>query len=51
MTDVSDQPATTGDGEQIGWQVVDPDGNVIASGPVSEAQAAGLIAELMQGDE
>lgn len=28
---------------QVGWQVLDPDGNVIASGPVTELEmAAGL---------
>ena len=30
---------------EIGWQVVDPDGNVVASGPVTIAQ---MTAELME---
>lgn len=25
-------------GEPVGWQVLDPDGNVVASGPVSYAE-------------
>ena len=31
-----------------GWRVLDPDGNVVASGGVSEAQAAGWLAELIE---
>lgn len=31
--------------EPIGWQITDPDGNVVASGPISQAQAAFLIGE------
>lgn len=30
-----------------GWYVTDPDGNVVASGPVTEAQAAGWVSELL----
>lgn len=33
----------------IGWRVIDPDGNVVASGPVTElemaAEIGGLLAE------
>lgn len=28
-----------------GWQVLDPDGNVVDSGPLTEAQAAFLVGE------
>jgi hypothetical protein len=31
----------------IGWQVVDPDGNVVDSGPVVQAQAAAWVAEYL----
>lgn len=39
--------------EPIGWMVTDPAGNVVASGPISEAQAAFLVGEAStdQGDE
>ena len=30
-----------------GWRVLDPDGNVVASGGVSIAQADGRVAELL----
>lgn len=30
--------AALASGEPIGWQVLDPDGNVVASGPVSFAE-------------
>lgn len=33
------------DVQPIGWQVVDPDGNVVDSGPITEAQAAFLIGD------
>jgi len=26
-------------GTPIGWQVIDPDGNIVASGPITELQA------------
>jgi hypothetical protein len=32
---------------QIGWQVVDPDGNVIQSGPVVIAEMSGELAEML----
>lgn len=32
---------------QIGWQVLDPEGNVIASGPVVVAEMAGEVAEML----
>jgi hypothetical protein len=35
------------DTPEIGWQVVDPEGNVVASGPVVVAEAAGDLAELL----
>jgi hypothetical protein len=38
------QPA----GEPIGWVVTDPDGNVVASGPITEAQAAAWVGELIE---
>jgi hypothetical protein len=31
----------------VGWQVVDPDGNVVQSGPVSEAQATAWLSEMI----
>lgn len=34
--------------EQIGWQVLDPDGNVIASGPVTVVE---LVAEAGSAQE
>ena len=33
------------DGQPVGWQVVDPDGNVVQRGPVSEAQMTAVMAE------
>lgn len=30
---------------ELGWVVTDPDGNVVDSGPLTEAQAAFLIGE------
>lgn len=38
--DLTDEP-------QAGWFVTDPDGNVVDSGPISEAQAAAWISELL----
>lgn len=32
-------------GEPIGWQVVDPDGNVVDSGPISFAEMTSDLAE------
>lgn len=32
---------------EIGWQVTDPDGNVVESGGVSLAKADGRLAELI----
>jgi hypothetical protein len=31
----------------VGWQVVDPDGNVVQSGPVSQAQATAWLSEMI----
>lgn len=42
MTDESQDVA-----EPIGWYVTDPDGNVVASGPVTEAKAAAWVGELL----
>lgn len=39
---MTDETATA---EPIGWVVTDPDGNVVDSGPLTEAQAAFLIGE------
>lgn len=33
---------------QIGWVVTDPDGNVVDSGPVTEAKAVAWVGELLQ---
>jgi hypothetical protein len=30
----------------IGWTVTDPDGNVVASGPISEAHAVAWLSEM-----
>jgi hypothetical protein len=32
---------------EIGWTVTDPDGNVVASGPVTVAEMSGEIAQLL----
>lgn len=42
MTDETDEPIV------IGWQVTDPDGNVVESGGVSLAKADGRLAELIE---
>lgn len=34
--------------EPIGWVVTDPDGNVVDSGPVTEAHAVAWVGELLQ---
>lgn len=41
MTDDEQTP------EPIGWMVTDPDGNVVQSGPVTEAKAAAWVGELI----
>ena len=33
---------------EIGWVVTDPDGNIVDSGPVSEARAVAWVGELLQ---
>lgn len=33
--------------EPLGWAVTDPDGNLVDSGPISQAQAAAWIGELL----
>jgi hypothetical protein len=40
--------ALTEAGEPIGWLVTDPDGNIVASGPVTEAKAAAWVGELIE---
>lgn len=42
---MSDEQALTEAGEPIGWVITDPDGNVVASGPLTHAEAAFLIGE------
>ena len=37
--------------EGLGWQVLDPDGNVIASGPITELEMAGLAGDAPEGAE
>lgn len=32
---------------QIGWQVIDPDGNVVDSGPIVHAEMTAEIAEML----
>jgi hypothetical protein len=32
---------------QIGWVITDPDGNVVASGPVTEAKATAWVGEML----
>jgi len=46
---VSDVPAQPPPDEiEIGWQVIDPDGNVVQSGPISKAHAAAWVGELIE---
>ena len=33
--------------EPVGWQVLDPDGNVVASGPVTELEMAAEMGETL----
>jgi hypothetical protein len=44
MADEQTPPAPD---EAPGWQVLDPDGNVVQSGQISQAQAAAWINELL----
>jgi hypothetical protein len=37
--------------EAPGWVVRDPDGNVVASGPLTEALPASGVGETAEGDE
>jgi hypothetical protein len=32
---------------EVGWVITDPDGNVVESGPVTEAKAVAWIGELL----
>lgn len=46
MTDPADLIAQAlADGEPIGWQVLDADGNVVSSGPVVIAEMTSDLAE------
>ena len=38
-------------GEPVGWTVTDPDGNVIQSGGITAAKAAGGVAQLLESLE
>lgn len=31
----------------VGWQVLDPDGNVVDSGPITAAEMSGELAEML----
>lgn len=33
--------------QEIGWQVVDPNGNIVQSGPISIAEMTGELRELL----
>jgi hypothetical protein len=45
---MSEQPMTSAEEPpQVGWQVLDPDGNVVDSGPVTEAKATAWVAEML----
>jgi hypothetical protein len=45
---VTDQPTPPGETAQpIGWVVTDPAGNVVDSGPVSEAHAVAWVGEMI----
>jgi hypothetical protein len=46
---MSDEPTTAKpDVEQApGWYVTDPDGNIVDSGPVTEAQATAWVGEML----
>lgn len=43
----TDPQSTDLDTTGIYWQVTDPDGNVVQSGGMSQAHAAGALAELL----
>ena len=47
MPDQADSKSPEFD-EGHGWRVLDPDGNVVASGGVSVAQADGKLAQLLE---
>jgi len=36
---------------EVGWQVLDPDGNVVASGPVSVAEMTSETREALSGGD
>lgn len=50
MTDAP-TPAEPDIEQAPGWQVIDPDGNVVDSGPLTEAQAAFLIGDDSEGEQ
>lgn len=37
--------------EPVGWQVLDPDGNVVASGPVTELEMSAEMGETPRGED
>jgi hypothetical protein len=43
---VADQVPAPDLDEAPGWRVIDPDGNVVDSGPISHAQATAWVSEL-----
>lgn len=47
---MTDQPQPDLD-EAPGWVVLDPDGNVVDSGAISQAQAAAWVSELLANAE
>jgi hypothetical protein len=36
---------------EIGWTVTDPDGNIVASGPVTVAEPSAMVAEALDPKE
>ena len=36
--------------EPIGWQVLDPDGNIVEQGTISFAEMTGELLEMIEGD-
>lgn len=45
---MTDQPQSPEFDKGQGWRVLDPDGNVVASGGVSIAKADGKLAQLIE---
>ena len=36
---------------ELGWQVIDPDGKVVASGPITLAEMSGELLNLIEGEQ